>query len=459
MTTAPEASTAAGTPPAPAPPAVPAPPAAKKPAAVKPEKPNTVTHVRPVATAVVNAANVAAATAVYTQTAPIVAAVAGIAIAGTAVAAGKRMKKNKRATGSVWRAERTTATAGRRTTSGSAGGTLGAGSLGLGGGTGRRGAEARRLARKLGGPTAGAGRGGNTGGSAGGGRGRGSGSAGGSGSGGGRGSGSGGGQHRGGNGGRNRRRRRQHSTGPGDGGMPHTSGQRKPSKLEDPEWVAQQRKKAEARRRKKREQQQRRERQEERRRKENETGPNPIPDPSRPSRYGNRARRPDGTDPQEPPRARPQRPVDNRRRRTNREPVGASASGGIPVGASGMRTLIKMVEDVEKAARKAPFPDGAVEIIRVEYALMGDLVRAQARVFGAYHARTIDPVEGVFMPKPVTDAILAVQSVIMKSADTADKIPPLALKVCAQMLDDLDDPTRRVWDQRANPGGSGRAAA
>ena len=129
------------------------------------------------------------------------------------------------------------------------------------------------------------------------------------------------------------------------------------------------------------------------------------------------------------------------------------------MGASGMTTLIKLTEDVEKAARKAPFPDGAVEIIRLEYAKMGDLVRAQARVFGAYHARTIDPVEGVYMPKTVTDAILAIQAVINKAADTADRVSPLALKVCAQMLDELDDPTRRVWDQRANPGGSGRAAA
>ncbi len=129
------------------------------------------------------------------------------------------------------------------------------------------------------------------------------------------------------------------------------------------------------------------------------------------------------------------------------------------MGASGMRTLIKLAEDMEKAARKAPFPDGAVEIIRVEYSLMGDLVRAQARVFGAYHERTIDKVEGVYMPKAVTDAILAIQAVIFKAAETADKVTPLALKVCAQMLDELDDPTRRVWDQRANPGGSGRAAA
>lgn len=123
--------------------------------------------------------------------------------------------------------------------------------------------------------------------------------------------------------------------------------------------------------------------------------------------------------------------------------------------ASGMSTLIRMAEDMERTARRLPFPDGAVELIKVEYAKLGDLVRAQARVFGAYHDRCTDPVEGVPLPPPVMNAIGAIQTVITKSADVADRVTPLALKVCADRLAELDDRRNAMWDHSRNPGGSG----
>lgn len=125
--------------------------------------------------------------------------------------------------------------------------------------------------------------------------------------------------------------------------------------------------------------------------------------------------------------------------------------------ASGMATLIKMTQDVQKAARKLPFPDGAVELITVEFSQMGALVREQAAVFKGYYDHVTDRVEGVYMPTPVYNGITSIHDVIVKAGDTADKMMPLALKVCSQLLADLDDPTKRYWDQRANPGGSGSA--
>ena len=125
--------------------------------------------------------------------------------------------------------------------------------------------------------------------------------------------------------------------------------------------------------------------------------------------------------------------------------------------ASGMATLIRMAEDMERTARRLPFPDGAVELIRVEYARLGDLVRAQSRVFGAYHDRCTDPVDGVPLPAPVMNAIGAIQTSIVKSGDVADRVTPLALKVCADRLALLDDKREAMWDQSRNPGGSGGA--
>lgn len=127
--------------------------------------------------------------------------------------------------------------------------------------------------------------------------------------------------------------------------------------------------------------------------------------------------------------------------------------------ASGMATLIKMAEDMKKAARKLPFPEGAVAVIKQEYSQLGTLVRTQAEVFSEFHARVTDRVEGVYFPVAVNNAILDIQKVVMKCGDTADKVTPLALKVCTELLDRLDDPMFRAWDQRANAGGSGRSAA
>lgn len=127
--------------------------------------------------------------------------------------------------------------------------------------------------------------------------------------------------------------------------------------------------------------------------------------------------------------------------------------------ASGMATLIKMAQDMQGVARKLPFPEGAVEIIKVELSQMGTLVREQAGVFKAYYDHITDKADGVFFPPAVYTAIMSVNDVVYKAGDTADKVMPLALKVCSQLLDDLDDPTKRFWDQRANKGGSGRQQA
>ena len=126
---------------------------------------------------------------------------------------------------------------------------------------------------------------------------------------------------------------------------------------------------------------------------------------------------------------------------------------------SGVATLIKMTQDVRKAASKAAFPDGAVDVITIEFSQLGTLVREQAGVFKDYYLHVTDRVEGVYFPAPVGNAIMSVHDVVVKAGDTADKVMPLALKVCSQLLDDLDDPTKRYWDQRVNPKGSGRPAA
>jgi len=125
--------------------------------------------------------------------------------------------------------------------------------------------------------------------------------------------------------------------------------------------------------------------------------------------------------------------------------------------ASGMATLIKMAQEMQKVAAKLPFPEGAVEIINVEFSQFGTLVREQAKVFKSYYDHVSDKVEGVYFPAPVYNAIMSINDVVYKAGDTADKVMPLALKVCQNLLDDLDDPTKSYWDQRANKGGSGRA--
>lgn len=117
-----------------------------------------------------------------------------------------------------------------------------------------------------------------------------------------------------------------------------------------------------------------------------------------------------------------------------------------------MATLIKMTQDIRKFAAKAPFPDGAVEVIEVEFAQMGTLVREQAGVFKDYYDHVTDRVEGVYFPKAVGDAILKVNAVVHKCGDTADGVMPLALKVCSDLLADLDDPTKGYWDQGRNKG-------
>jgi hypothetical protein len=486
--------TEAGTPPAPV---APKPP---RPAAVKPEKANKVAAVRPVLAAGANALNIAIATAVYERVSIPLAAAAVLGVTGASARARKQMKANKKATGSVWRAQKTTATR----SSGSTGGGSSSGGRGLLGGTGSlglpgsgsRGAAARRRMRALGGGgPAGRGPGGaGRGSSAGGGRGSGAGG----GTGGGRGSstrgrhrGSGGrgtGGSSGGPGGGNRRRRWwRRRGGPESATSPHpipdpttrsrTHGRR--SRLEDPEWVRRQRRKAERRRRRQREREERRQRDQggdqqdgdrQRRRRRNPGEPeqgDPQTRRRRRRRYGDRTRG-QGPNAEPEPLVPPQDPIPDPPdrgqpvpdRTDTREPVGAHHSGGFnPMAASGMASLIKLALDMQAAARKLPFPEGAVEVINVEYKQLGDLVRAQAAVFQAYHDRVTDPKDGVYFPAAVTDAILAIQKVIIKSAETADRVMPLALKVCTELLDRLDNPQFRAWDQRANAGGSGRTNA
>jgi hypothetical protein len=93
-----------------------------------------------------------------------------------------------------------------------------------------------------------------------------------------------------------------------------------------------------------------------------------------------------------------------------------------------------------------------MELLTVEYAKLPEVMRALAGVWTAFHRRATDPVEGVPLPPGVMHALEALATVQLRCADAAEKITPLAIKLCQAKIDELQDQRNRMWDHRANRG-------
>lgn len=114
--------------------------------------------------------------------------------------------------------------------------------------------------------------------------------------------------------------------------------------------------------------------------------------------------------------------------------------------------LIANAEDMQSLAAKYQAPDGVMELLDREYARLPELMRALAKAWTIFHANATDPVDGVPLPNTVMNALEQLAVVQAKCADVAERIVPLARKVCADKIDALGDKRNRMWDHRANEG-------
>lgn len=120
--------------------------------------------------------------------------------------------------------------------------------------------------------------------------------------------------------------------------------------------------------------------------------------------------------------------------------------------ASAMRALLDHAEEMQRIAATFERPDGVMELIEREYALLPEVLEALVGAWVAIHVRATDSVTGDPLPAPVMELLEQIARTQRAAAQAAAEVAPLARRLSQARIDALRDPRNRMWDHRANPG-------
>lgn len=117
-----------------------------------------------------------------------------------------------------------------------------------------------------------------------------------------------------------------------------------------------------------------------------------------------------------------------------------------------MTALIKEAEEMLKIASTFQRPEGAMDIIKIEYPQIPKLIELLTKVWVTAHARATDPRDGDPVPAAVTKIFEDIAKVSAAQVQVAEKIPALAEKLTQREQDALKDARNRRWGHDQNKG-------
>jgi hypothetical protein len=112
--------------------------------------------------------------------------------------------------------------------------------------------------------------------------------------------------------------------------------------------------------------------------------------------------------------------------------------------------MLDLAEQMKAIATTYQRPDGVMELLDREYAVLPEIIGTLVDAWTALHRRATDPVEGDPLPPVIMDLLEELAATQRRCVEVAEQVVPLAKRLEQARIDALGDRRNRMWDHRAN---------